>query len=495
LNRLWGLAYWGQLVDNWDEFPPRDGILNPGYKLAWERFQHSIVTDFLAGQARIVREYARPDQFVTHDFVGGLRTNLDQWEVSRHLDTAAVNIYHPVQDRFDGLSIALGGDLARSLKQRPYFVMETNAQSIGWDSRVQQPPYDNQLRLAAFAHVASGASLVAYWHWHSLHYGQETYWRGVLGHDLAPNRAYREVSRIGAELKRLGATLAPLNKQNRVAILFSSDSHHALQYMPFSDREDYLTLLHQMYAALFRLNVEADFITPETADWSPYSVLLVPPLYSASDAILKKLAAWVHNGGHAVVAFKAGFTDQHSTVRPVRAPGPLAAAAGFTYQEFSSLAEPLELQPDLFQLTSRNRASVWAEFLETTTARPLLHYRHPFFGRYPAVTLNQYGKGSLLYEGTVLSAELQQALIAATLHRAGLPAAERALPVRVRHGVTAQGRRLHFYLNFSPAAVSLPYHYAAGEELLSAKSVARNGVLALAAWGVAIVAEPLSTPH
>jgi beta-galactosidase len=54
LNMLWGLAYWGQLVDNWEEFPPRDGILNPGYKLEWERFQQSIVTDFLAWQARLI---------------------------------------------------------------------------------------------------------------------------------------------------------------------------------------------------------------------------------------------------------------------------------------------------------------------------------------------------------------------------------------------------------------------------------------------------------
>ena len=32
--------------------------------------------------------------------------------------------------------------------------------------------------------------MVEYWHWHSLHYGQETYWKGVLSHDLEPDRAY-----------------------------------------------------------------------------------------------------------------------------------------------------------------------------------------------------------------------------------------------------------------------------------------------------------------
>jgi len=32
----WGLVYWGQLVDKWEDLPPRNGILNPGYKLEWE---------------------------------------------------------------------------------------------------------------------------------------------------------------------------------------------------------------------------------------------------------------------------------------------------------------------------------------------------------------------------------------------------------------------------------------------------------------------------
>ena len=80
------------------------------------------------------------------------------------------------------------GDFARSLKGSNYLVTETNAQTTGWSSEGQFPPYDSQLRLCAFAHIGSGANLVGYWHWHSLHYGQETYWKGVLAHDLEPNR-------------------------------------------------------------------------------------------------------------------------------------------------------------------------------------------------------------------------------------------------------------------------------------------------------------------
>ncbi|HVX66818.1 MAG TPA: beta-galactosidase [Bryobacteraceae bacterium] len=491
LNELWGLSYWGQLVDSWDDLPSREGILNSGYKLEWDRFQRSIVTDFLNWQASIIREYKRPDQFVTHDLVGGLRPDVDPWAIARNLDVIATNIYYVPQDRMDGYGIALGGDAARSFKQRNYLVTETNAQAIGWDSRAQFPPFDGQLRLGAFAHVASGAGLVAYWHWHSLHYGQETYWRGVLGHDLEPNRAYAEVSRIGADLKRIGPELAGLTKQNRVAILYSADSQKALTYMPFSDRASYMTFLDQMYGALYRMNVETDFVTPETENLGQYRVLLVPPLYAASDAALERLARFVEQGGHVVMALKSGFANEHATVRAMRAPGPLRKAAGFSYQEFSNLVNPLPLKPDTYSLGEDSSASVWAEFLTPEAAQVLATYDHPFFGRFAAVTRNKYGKGTLTYAGTVLTDQYQQRLIREALEAAGVTGPDQQAPagVCVRHGRNGKGRTLHFYLNFTGQPQSLAYAYGDGTELLAARRLGRGERLALAPWDVAVVEE------
>jgi len=145
LNKAWGLNYWGQRINDWDELPPRDGILNPGYKLEWERYQHKIATDFLAWQARIVKEYKRSDQFICHNFVGGVRTDVDEYEIAKNLDIAGVNPYFPWSggpDMVDGQEWALSGDLARSLKRQNYLITETNAQTIGWDSKTQFPPYD-----------------------------------------------------------------------------------------------------------------------------------------------------------------------------------------------------------------------------------------------------------------------------------------------------------------------------------------------------------------
>ncbi len=179
LNKIWGLQYWGMTIDSWEELAPRDGITNTGYKLEWERFNRKAVADFLKWQSKIVMEYKREDQFITHCFMPAVQ-DIDQHETAKYMDVMAVNVYHGQQDDLTGNEIAFAGDYFRSIKDKNYLVTETNAQTIGWNSRVQQPPYPGQMRQNVYAHLGSGANMVEYWHWHSIHYGQETYWKGVL---------------------------------------------------------------------------------------------------------------------------------------------------------------------------------------------------------------------------------------------------------------------------------------------------------------------------
>ena len=490
INRLWGLVYWGQLVDKWEDLPPPNGILNPGYKLEWENFQHDIVTEFLAWQAAIVRQYKRTDQFVTHDFSGGAHTNLDQWAISKHLDIVAENPYFETQKQFNGRSIWYTGDVGRSLKGTNYLVTETNAQTIGWDSRTQFPPYPGQVRQVVYTHLAAGANMVAYWHWHSLHYGQETYWRGVLSHDLQPNRVYREVTQVAQELKKVGPELANLRKDNKIAILFSADSANAIGYMPYSDRSNYGSVMGQMYGALYDLNVEPDFVQAGDSNLTKYKVLLVPPLYSASDKVLNGISEYVKAGGHVVMAFKSGFTNEHSTVRDMLAPGPLRAAAGIHYQEFTSLAEPVRLTPDPFKAGAENQASIWMEFLIPETAQTIVSSDDPYW-KFPVVTRNAFGKGTLTYEGAVLSNALQREIIRDAVARAGLGGPDQSLPaaVKVRHGRNSRGFVIHYYFNFSGQEQSVAYPHRSGTDLLTSKQVNSGQTVTIRPWDVLMLKE------
>jgi beta-galactosidase len=491
LNKVWGLNYWGQRLNNWDELPTRDGILNPGWKLEWERYSQWETTDFLAWQAKIVNEYKRPDQFITHDFAGPPRAEVDELGVAQSLNIVAANPYHGTQDEYDGETSSYQGDYSRSLKHTNYLITETNAEAIGWDSKFQYPPYDGQMRLDVYTHVSSGANMVEYWHWHSLHYGQETYWKGVLGHDLQPGRPYEEVSRTAHELQRIGPEIANLRIKNQVAILYSRDSLYGIEFMKFSDHTNYSTILHQVYKTLYHANVGVDFVFPESTNFSNYKVIVVPPLYVASDVLLARLAEYVKKGGHLVVAFKSGFCNEYSTVRWQMMPGPLKEAAGIHYQEFSSLKQPLALKDDPFQAGADNKVSEWAEMLVPDTAKALAFYDHPFFGKYPAITRNQFGKGSLTYEGTVLSDALQKAVLLGVLNDAGLVGSDQKLPaaVRVKHGQNRQGKTVHFYLNYSSSPQMVPYAYGPGTILLSQAPITSGQSLLLQPWDASIVEE------
>ena len=491
LNKVWGLNYWGQRLNDWTEIPPEEGIINPGWKLEWERYQQWMTTDFLAWQSRIVNEYKRPDQFITHDLAGPPRAEVNEHDIARTMDIMAANPYHGTQDQFDGLGSTMAGDYTRSLKRTNYRVTETNAQTIGWDSKEQFPPYDGQLRLDVYTHLSSGANMVEYWHWHSIHYGQETYWKGVLSHDLEPNRAYAEVSRTAHELQRIGPEIVDLKRTSKVAILYSNDSHYGIEFMKFSDKVNYRTILGQMYETLYRQNVAVDFIFPESTNLSDYKVILVPPLYVASDEVLNRLVDYVHGGGHLVMAFKSGFTNEYDTVRWTMAPGPLRKAAGFRYQEFSNLAKPLALKGDPFKADAGNKVSGWAEMLILEGAQPLAYYDDPFFGRYPAITQNHFGSGTLTYEGTVLSDTLQTKVLLKVLQMAGLtgPDQELAPPVHVKHGTNRNGRTIHYYMNYSSDSQTFKYPYKLGEDLLTKMTVAPSQTVTLKPWDLAILEE------
>lgn len=506
LNKAWFLNYWGQDVNDWADMPTRDNATSTSYKLEWTRWQQIRVTKYLAWQAALVRKYRRPDQFVTQDFGSVMKSDVDEPAVAASLDVVANNPYHGTQEHLDGAWQALQGDFARSLKHSNFFVTETNAQTLGWDSMGQFPPFDGQLRLDVYTHVSSGANLVEYWHWHSIHAGQETYWKGVLSHDLQPNRAYAEVTRIAHELQKVGPELANMTIQNEVAILYSVDSSNGIGFMPYESQTNawwvpgkasgsYNAILTQLHRSLYMANVGADFVFPNVTpvELSQYKLLIVPCLYVADDALLEKIAGYVHNGGRVLMTFKSGFTNEYSAVRWELAPGPLRAAAGFTYQEFSNLERPLALKGDPFHAGEENKVSTWVEFLQLETAKPLAFYDHPFFGRWPAVTSNKFGSGNLIYEGTVMSEKLQQAIVLDALRQAALTGPDQQLPssVRVKHGVGHDGRKLHYFLNYSSSTVTLAYLYAAATDLLTGHILAQGQQISLAPWDLMIAKENL----
>lgn len=490
LNRRWGLNYWGMNINTWEEFYDRKGVTNPSYKVWWERWDRKVTADFLNWQADIVNEYKREDQFVTHCFMPAF-ANIDQVEAFRQMEYPAINPYYTMQDGQDGMWIGYSSDFMRTVsRSHNFLVTETNAQGTGWSSRDQWPPYDGQLRQNMYAFLAGGANMVEYWHWATLHYGQETYWRGILGHDGKANRVYREFKKGADELERIGDRLVNLKKKNRVALLFSHDSKHALDFMPYCNGDQYKD--YMLYEALYKQNIECDILPidkPEMQDFNQYDMLVVPSLYVATDNLLKKISDFVYQGGEVVMMLKSGYTDYDNAVRPTLAPGPLSEACGFTYQEYSSINKLLlDNSSSISSELNDPTVSTWMEFLQLTTAKPLAVVGHKFFGKWPCVSENNFGKGHLIYCGTVPSMDLLQNLLARAANRKGISSVERnyKFPIILRSGISGKGRNLHYMFNYSYETVTTTWPYATSRSLLDQQKLKNGAEITLEPWGVVI---------
>ena len=495
MNQAFGLHYWSNSVFNWDDMPSTVGTINGSVRCELEIFQRKLVTDFLAWQIAIVNEYKRPDQFTTQNFdlefrsmSFGIQQRVDHFEACKPLDISGIDIYHATGEELDGVEIGFGGDIARSMKNTNYLVIETQAQSI-LPSHDQRLPFPNQLRLQAFSHIASGANMVAYWPWHSIHNSVETYWKGLLSHDLEPNPTYNEAMQIGAEFKKIGSNIVNLKKNNKVAIYFSNESLTALTYFPYHAKLNYNDFLHRLYELLFKLNIECDFIDHSSADIEKYKMIVVPALYVASDAELNRLIKFAENGGQVIFGFKSGFCNENVQVRTVRQPGIIRKAAGVSYQQGASITK-LPITQTHFNVDSAdNYVSHWAELLVPESAEVLARYEHPYWNKYAAIVRNSYGKGKVTYLATWPSDAILENIIMQAVTAAGIPQTEFRFPIIVRNGVNAANKNIHYIFNYSQTEKTVKYTYNDGVDLLTNNKLRNGSKVLIKPWDLVIVEE------
>lgn len=493
VNQLFGLDYWSNRINSWEEFPSVIGTINGSLGAEFAKFQRKLVNEFLAWQVSLVNEYKQPGQFVTQNFdfewrgySFGVQPSVDHFAASEPFDIAGVDIYHPSQDDLTGIEISFGGDMTRSLKNSNYLVLETQAQAFPhWT------PYPGQLRLQAFSHLASGANMVAYWHWHSIHNSFETYWKGLLSHDLKPNPVYNEAITVGADFAGLSDKLVNLKKRNQVAVMVSNEALSAMEWFKLPDGKIYNDVVRALYDELYKLNVEVDFIQPSFDRLDEYKLIIVPALYAAATADLERLNDYVSGGGHVVYTFKSGFTDEVVKVRDTAQPGIINEACGITYSLF--------VQPNQVGLKGKlikesdglSQVGMWMELITPTTAEVLAYYEHTQWGEYAAITRNEYGKGTATYIGCMPSAEVVSRVLSGAVRDAGLWGSnqELAFPVIVKTGVNGNGQTIRYYFNYSGQETSVPYRHRNGRELLSDRSVASGENLELAPWSFLIIEE------
>ena len=398
LNIRWTTAYWSESYTSWDQIPIQVGYGNPGLLLGWMRFVSDTWRSYQRNQLDVIRANSDSRQFVTTNTMGWF-DGFDHYTVLQDLDLAAWDDYVG-EGHLNPARNGAAHDLTRGLKQRNFWVMETQPGSVNW-AGVNNFLDKGEVRAMAWHDIGHGADAVSYWQWRSALNGQEQYHGVLVGPDGSPVPLYSEVAQLGKDMEKAGPALAGTSVHSDVAILHSYDSRWAIKWQKHNQRYDPVAALVAYYEPLRAIAQSID-IVPPTASLASYKLVVAPGLNVLSDAEARNLAAYVQGGGHLVLGQRSGMKDADNSLQVERQPGPLAGLLGARVAQYYALTEPVPVEGSW----GAGQSQLWAEYLETREPGVEVLQRYGksngWLDGQPAAVTRQVGKGRVTYIGAWL---------------------------------------------------------------------------------------------
>lgn len=522
LNAAWGLTYWSHALNEFDDLWLPDGNTNPSYFLAWRQHQAEITDEFLNWQRKLVRTIIKDDQFIT-TCVALDRPGMDNQTIGTALDATSVNVYYATQEGLNHprttpasgelnpapMWVPLSGasalnlvcDNAWSIRQENFLVTETNGSAIQQGPATSAfPHWPGQFKQAALAMVSRGAEMVEYWHWHTLPYGVENHWGGVLPHSLKPGRTYRSFQETAKSLDAISA-LGRLTPAAEVAILVSTASKWMFEFQGpirqgngMADPLAYQKTLQSMYEIAYNVGLGVRLIGDNQITDTPgefarkHPILILHSLYVCSDETLEFARAYAEAGGTLIVGPRTGYATPDAVIRTTPAPAILGESAAVSYSEYSMLAKPHSAATADGSIAGSGWA--WFDELEASEADTVLRLDHPFFGDFSALTTRILGAGSISFLATYPDEALSTWLgkhFSKKLSPLNSPVGDRDSVV-VNRATTEDGSQVHFVFNWSwtPSTVSTSSGY---RDVETGEHLAAGSDFVLNAWGVRVLIE------
>jgi beta-galactosidase len=457
LNAAWGTAFWSQHYADWlDVLPPRISTAqgNPTQEFDFWRFSSDELLGIYRRERDVLRA-ATPDVPVTTNFMTLTHTRgMDYWSWAPEMDIVSTDHYLDGSLPRPGVELSWSGDLTRGLANRrspgaPWLLMEHSTSAVNWQP-VNQAKAPGQLIRNSLAHLARGADGIAFFQWRASAAGAEKYHSALLPHAGTDTKVWRDVVDLGAILGRL-AEVRGTTVQARAAIVFDYDSQWAVALTGHpSSLVSYDGEQQRWYGAFWDAGITVDVVDAD-ADLSSYSVVVVPCLYTCTDAQAASIAAAAQGGAQVVITYFSGIVDEHEHVRLGGYPGAFRDLLGVQVEEFFPLPEGRTVHLD-----DGSTATVWTEMLHPRGAKTVATYEDGPVAGVPAITRNEVGTGTAWYVATSLDSAGVDRLVADICTEAGL-APVRAVPSGVEVvRRTGDGRSYLFVLNHTSDPVEVP---------------------------------------
>ncbi|WP_306220466.1 beta-galactosidase [Cohnella sp. WQ 127256] len=499
INHAWWTTFWSHTYTSWEqiESPSAHGETQVhGLNLDWRRFVSDMTIEFCKHEIDILRPY-HPQMPITTNM--HMIDSIDYRKLAKELDFISWDAYpewHYTEDGDDSRLAAWSAmhyDMMRSLKNKPFILMESTPSLTNWQS-VSKMKRPGMHKLSSLQAVAHGADSVQYFQWRKSRGSSEKFHGAVIDHSGHEHtRVFRDVAEVGELLAEL-VDVVGLDTPVEVAIVLDWDNRWAVKDAQGIRNSGihYEETVLQHYGGFWELGIPVDVIGIED-ELSKYKLIVAPMLYLISENDGKRVQQFVEEGGSFVTTYWSGIVNETDLCHLGGFPGPLRSTLGIWSEEAEGLHErdrnSIVLRPEsAWNWTGEYDAHEIADLIHLEGAEALAEYSSDFYAERPALTRHTLGKGKSYYLATrIKDSDFYTKLYAAIAHELGI---NRVLDVMLPQGVTAQIRtdgesEFLFVQNFSPAVQTIRLdnrHYIdfmTGERVMGSIELPINGLFIL----------------
>ncbi|WP_145321594.1 beta-galactosidase [Paenibacillus xylanexedens] len=471
LNRAWWTAFWSHTYTDWSQVEspaPHGENAVHGQNLDWRRFVSDQTLDFYKHEVNALK-VANPELPCTTNMMDWFY-GLDYRTFADELDIISWDAYpkwhEAPSDRNVASWFAFNHDLFRSLKKKPFMLMESTPSLTNWQavSKLKRP---GMHRLSSLQAVAHGADTVQYFQWRKSRGSSAKFHGAVVDH------VGHEHTRVFQDVADLGRTLAGLSDvigtpvPAEAAILCDWDNRWAINDAqgPRNGGLHYEQTVAQHHRALWEMGVPVDIIGSND-HFSNYKLIVLPMAYLLRQETGEKIEQFVRNGGTVAVTYWSGIVDENDLCHLGGFPGPLRTTVGIWSEELEGLHDndrnSIVLNIDnALGLEGSFEVHELCDLIHAETAEVLAVYGDDFYAGRPALTVNRLGDGKAYYLAARVSEDtFYQAFYGKLVEEAGV---RRSIDCKLPEGVTAQLRTdgdtdYVFLLNFSGTEAGIDLH-------------------------------------
>ncbi|MDZ7607508.1 MAG: beta-galactosidase [Cyclobacteriaceae bacterium] len=437
LNKVWGGSFWSTRYDRFDQVLIPNAALNEEDKLSphalldFQRFTADVTAGFLDMQARTLRKYIDPKQWITTNYVNAVY-GADPRRAET-LDFASFTMYPVNGTNFLGGNSFRTGNPYKIMESCDYFrtvngatgVMELQPGQVNWApiNPMLQPGTVHMWLMQAFG---GGCSFACTYRYRHPLFSSEMYHDGIVGTDgITLTQGGKEFVEAINDMKLLRSHYNPKAAmperfaRRRTALLWSHDVMWDLDIQPQTTQWDTWKLRNTYTSAIKSTGAPMDFIG-EKDDFNKYPFMIAPAYQLIDEDLVVKWTEYVKQGGHLILTCRTGHKDKNGHFFEAPLAKPISSLIGADIEFFDML--PTGVSGNVKYGDAQFGWSCWGEILKPYAGTEVLAiYQDQYYAGKPAATTRKLGKGTVTFIGVVtLDGTLERRIVRDMYEKAGV---------------------------------------------------------------------------